>query len=205
MRWLLLYLVAVVDCNAQSKWVVENYHYLGKLYPASIVPMIHYETYNDWYAELRYNYEEAGTVSFFGGKTLTAAGDMQLSITPLLGYSAGRFTGVSAAVNTDITWQQLYLSSQSQYSFAVKKNAENLFFNWSELAYHVSPYFFSGVTVQYTRQDGIRDAEPGVLAGVSFKNISIPVYSFSPFSAGRYFIIGLYCELSTAGKRSSIK
>lgn len=205
MRWLLLYLVAVVDCNAQSKWVVENYHYLGKFYPASIVPMIHYETYNDWYAELRYNYEEAGTVSFFGGKTVRAAGEASFSLTPLLGFSAGRFSGVSAAINTDITWKQLYLSSQSQYSFAVNKNAENFFFNWSELAYYVSPYFFSGLTVQYTRQAGIHDAEPGVLAGVSFKNISIPVYSFSPFSAGRYFIIGLYCELSTARKQSPIK
>ncbi|MBL7741654.1 MAG: hypothetical protein JNK14_20715 [Chitinophagaceae bacterium] len=200
MRWLLLYLVTAIDCEAQSKWVIENYNYPGKLFPACIVPMIHYETHNDWYAEVRYNYEETGTVSFFGGKTIRTTDETTFSITPLLGLSAGRFTGVSAAANTEVSWKRLYFSAQSQYSVAVNKNADNFFFNWSELAYQLFPFFFSGLTMQYTRQAGIQDIEPGMLAGFTFKNISFPVYLFRPFAAERYFIIGLYCELSTARK-----
>jgi hypothetical protein len=203
MAVILAFIVSVVTCTvqAQSKWVFENYNYIRQPDAAVFVPMIHFETGNNWYTELRYNYEDARTLSVFAGKTLAGGKDLQFAVTPMAGYSTGRFTGVSFAANTDLEWKNFYLSAQSQYSMATIKTAANFFFNWSELGYAVSEHFFTGVAVQYTMQEDINDFEPGLLAGFNFKNVSFPIYVFSPFRKGCYFILGLNYEYSLKKKK----
>jgi hypothetical protein len=111
MRLFFLCLMISVNCHAQSKWVIENYNYLGQPGSGVVVPMLHFETKKNWYAELRYNYEDNQTISFFGGKTFKGGNNFEYSLTPLAGFSAGRFTGVSFGTNADAEWKNFYFSS----------------------------------------------------------------------------------------------
>ena len=127
----------------------------------------------------------------------------------MAGYSTGRFTGLSLAINTDAEWKKIFLSSQTQYSLSIKKNdsliikknADNFFFSWSELGYNFSDHFFAGLAMQYTCQAGENDFKPGFLAGLSFKNLSFPCYVFSPFHPGRYFVLGVNYEFNLSKKK----
>ena len=182
------------NTKAQSKWVFENYNYWGRQTTGIFVPMIHLETKNNWYAEMRYNYEEAQTISFYGGKTFSGGRAITYNITPLGGFATGRFTGVSFAGNAEMDWKNFYVSSQSQYSKALKKDNIDFFFSWSEMGYNISPNVFAGLSMQYTRQLGKAETEPGFMAGINFKSVSVPFYVFNPFNSGCYFVLGLNYE-----------
>ena len=164
--WLFLFcLILPNKSEAQSKWVIENYNYLGQPGAGTVVPMIHFETRKNWYAELRYNYEDIQTISFFGGKTFKGGKAFEYSITPLVGFSAGTFTGFSAGTNIDVEWKNIYLSSQTQYSAGTKKDVPDFFFSWSEAGYAISKHFFAGLAMQYTRQKELNNFEPGFVQG----------------------------------------
>ena len=177
--------------RAQSKWVIENYNYVGQPGAGTVVPMIHFETSKNWYAELRYNYEDNQTISFFLGKTFKAGKSFEYSLTPLIGFSAGSFTGISFGTNADAEWKNWYISSQTQYSKATKDDVADFFFSWSEIGYNISKYFFTGLAMQYTKQKGLNEFEPGFVAGLQLKDFSFPVYVFSPFRTGCYFVVGV--------------
>jgi hypothetical protein len=183
--------------SAQSKLLLENYYYKDM---NSIVPMIHVETKDDWYAELRHNYEDAETFSLYAGKTFRSGNEFEFSITPLLGYAVGKFTGPSLALNTDMEWRGLFFSSQNQYSLSARVKEESFFFSWAEVGYSVSDVFFTGITLQYTRLNKQNTAEPGFLAGLSLNNISFPCYLFKPFQRDRYFVLGLNYEFDLKRK-----
>ena len=138
--------------------------------------------------------EDVRTLSLFGGKTISGGKSLQYSITPLVGFSAGNFTGVSLAANAEIDWMNFYISSQTQYSIATKQNIADFLFSWSELGYNISSKFFGGLAIQYTRQVGINNVEPGFVAGINLKKISIPCYVFNPSNPDRYFVVGLNFE-----------
>jgi hypothetical protein len=178
----------------QAKSGIENYNLLSQGKEYMWMPVVHYQSKKGIYTELRYNYEEVQTLSLYGGKTFSGGNILKFTLTPMLGFSVGNFSGLSLATNADVEWKNFYLSSQSQYSMATKHGIDDFFFSWSELGYSLSDNFFGGVAIQYTMQQGVNDAEPGFVAGLNLKNVSIPVYVFSPFKTGRYFVVGLNYE-----------
>ncbi len=184
---------------AQSKMLLENYYYKKEDY-STIMPVFHFQTNNNWYAELRYNYEEVRTTSFYAGKTITGGDALGYSITPLIGYAVGQFRGLSFAVNAEAEWKSLFMSSQSQYSVSNRTCAESFFFTWSEAGYSLSDYFFTGLALQYTRLSNESYLEPGFFAGLDFKNFSFPCYVFDPFQQP-YFVIGLNYEINFKKKK----
>jgi hypothetical protein len=183
---------------AQSKWSVENYNYYGQPGNNLIVPSIRIETSRHWYSELRYNYEAAQTLSAFSGRTF---GSGDFSITPMLGVSVGNFTGFSIAFNGDVEWNGFYLSSQTQYSIAARKGDPSFFFSWTESGYNISKHFFTGPAIQFTRDLGVNEWQPGWLVGWNKGNVSIPLYVFNPFGDDRYFVLGINVEFITRKKR----
>jgi hypothetical protein len=157
---------------------------------------MHFQAKNNWYAELRHNYEDVNTVSLFAGKAFTGGNEVTFSIIPLLGYSIGKFCGPSLALNTETEWKKLFFSSQNQYSISTKVKKESFFFTWTEAGYSISEWLFTGITLQYTRLSAQNIFEPGLLAGLSFKNVSFPCYIFNPFQRKHYFVLGLNYEFS---------
>ena len=165
------------------------------------MPVIHFQTRSKIYSEIRYNYEEMQTLSLFGGRTISGGKNLLFSITPMAGLSTGKFTGISLATKAEAEWKNIYASTELQYSMAAKKSMTSFFFNWSELEYYIMRNLFAGVTIQYTRQDGISDVQPGFVSGLEFKNISIPFYLFNPFQQDRSFVLGLIYEYQIKKKR----
>ena len=46
--------------------------------------------------------------------------------------------------------------------------------------------------------------EPGVLVGFSFRNLTVPFYTFAPFKKERYYMLGLTIEWEgSKGKRTN--
>jgi hypothetical protein len=189
------------ELSAQSKMGFENYNYLGQGSDGAIVPMVSFETKNNWHAEIRYNYDEVNTISFYAGKTFSGGKDFAFSITPMAGFAAGDFTGYSLATNIDLEWKNFYASTQSQYSIGAGKEMGSFFFNWSELGYTISKNLFAGLAIQYTLEKGENIKEPGLMAGLSFGNLSLPVYVFQPFGNERYWVVGLTYELNLTRKK----
>jgi hypothetical protein len=195
--------VAVLSASvatAQSKWVFEQYNYIRQPEESAFVPMVHFQAKNNWYGELRYNYEDAQTLSLFGGRTISGGNSLTWSFTPMAGYSIGKFTGVSAGVNNEAEWNDFYFSAQSQYSKATKTEISSFFFNWSEAGYAFSDYFYSGIAMQYTRQLKKGYLEPGIVAGLCFRNFSLPFYVFNPLKSDCYFVLGLNYEYNLKKK-----
>ena len=205
-RWLIMFWSIMMQFNvkAQKQVGIGIYNYIDAGSEGAIQALGNIQTNNNWYAEFRYNYEEAKTLSVYCGRTFENGKAFQYSITPMAGFSAGRFTGVSFAFNADAKWKNFFLSSQTQYSMSTgvkKNNVENFYFSWSELGYNFSDYIFTGLAMQYTLQTDQNNFEPGYLVGVSFKNMSLPFYLFSPFHSDRYFILGFCYEFNLKKKK----
>lgn len=201
LKFLLIFCLFYNTGSSQAKSGVENYSLLSNGENYVWMPIMHYQSKKGIYAELRYNYEDLNTVSLYGGKTFAGGKDLQFSVTPMVGFAVGQFNGISFATNTELEWRNIYLSSQSQYSIATQASGTDFFFTWSELAYNISKNIFAGVAIQYTKQQGLNETEPGIVAGFNFKDFSIPFYAFSPFSAKPYFIVGLNYEFNLKGKK----
>lgn len=192
---IIAFLLLPILALAQAESSIEQYHVVG--YSRNYTPMsiAHFQNDKKWYAEGRYNYEDVQTFSFYVGKTFSKANDLSYSVTPLIGGAFGTFNGVSTGINMDFDYRRFFFSTQSQYSFSTDHRTSNFFYNWSELAYQPLKWFYGGVSVQHTRlYQAERLFEAGVLVGFSFRNLTVPFYTFAPFKKERYFMLGLTIE-----------
>jgi len=184
------------ESGAQAKSGLENYSFLGAGRAYSWMPVMHYESARGEYAEVRYNYEEQATVSVFAGKRFSTGQRKVCSFTPMLGFSAGIFSGISPALNAELEWGNLFITAQSQYSFSMGNKDKSFFFNWSEMGYAPVKGFFTGAVVQVTSDREKVLIETGFMAGIEIGKFSIPVYLFNPFGRHRYLMFGINLEYS---------
>lgn len=198
-------LLGALASFAQAKSGIENYNFLTRQQEYTWMPVVHYQSATGIYAELRYNYEELKTISVFGGKLFETGHQAAISITPMIGISAGNFKGLSLAAKADLEWKGLYASVEMQYSMGWKGGSSNFFFSWSEAGYSFSTHFFGGLAMQFTRQGDSNDFQPGIVAGLAFGNISIPVYLFSPFKPEQFFVLGVNYEYQLKNKKNRSK
>lgn len=165
------------------------------------MPVIHFQSGKGAYAEIRYNYEDDETISFFAGRSFSTGQQFQITVTPMLGISAGRFKGLSLGANADAEWKNWFVSTQMQFSKSFSKTNGDFFFCWTEAGLNFSGSFFAGPAFQFTRQSGLSEFEPGMLAGFSFGNVTIPFYLFRVFSRDQYIILGVNYEYQFGKKR----
>lgn len=197
-------LLIAVQLPAQAKSGMENYHQMGEGQSYLWIPMIHYTSAKGYHAECRYNYEDAGTFSFFAGKSFNLnRNKISGTLTPMLGYSIGNFQGLSMALNTEISLARFYFSSQMQYSFPFDGRQQGFYFNWSEAGVDFSDRFFAGFAFQYTLQSAGGDFEPGIVLGLNAGDFSFPVYLLRPFDKRQFLMAGLNYEFRLAGKKKT--
>ena len=177
---------------SQHELAIEQYSYVGAGQAGALVPVAHFKTNSNWYAEARYNYDELNTFSLYAGRTFSGERNLAYSITPMIGGMAGRSRGGSFALNTEFDFRGFNFSSQSQYSINADNRIYNYFFSWSELSYQPLQWLYAGVSLQNTQMyRSLSLNEPGILVGLSYKQWNLPVYSFNPFADERYFVVGL--------------
>jgi hypothetical protein len=178
--------------NAQAQVGVEQYLYVNKREMMALVPIVNFESYNHWYFEGRYNYEEMKTFSFYVGRSFSKKDNLTYSIIPMLGGVVGRFKGGSAGVNAVVEYQRLFFSTQSQYTRSFHERNTDFLFAWSELAYQPWQWFYFGLSTQQTYLPKIRSmmTEPGVMLGLTLDRWTFPLYYFNSTS-NKYFVVGI--------------
>jgi hypothetical protein len=180
----------------QTKSGLENYNRISKELSYSWMPVAHYQAKKGFYTELRYNYEEVNTFSMYMGKTFLMGAKKNLSITPMLGWSAGEFEGVTLSGRSAIEWGDFFVSTEAQYSKSLNTTSASFIFSWTEAGISLGKNFFTGLSLQTTMEKDIKSIEPGFLMGFETGKLCVPVYFFNPFSTRSYIIIGINYELA---------
>ena len=201
-------IIVLVFCgtvNAQYKSTVEQYHVVGQDRQYMPMSVANFTNNKNWYAEGRYNYEDLKTFSLYLGKTFTGGNQLDYSVTPLFGGAVGTFNGISTGLNIDLEYQKLFFSLQSQYSFSTDNRINHFLYSWSELGYKPLSWVYGGLSLQQTRlyQTNTK-LEPGVVLGLSYRNLDMPLYAFSPFRRDGYFIIGLTYTWEEKRKKNTL-
>ncbi len=188
-------LVLAINGYGQSSFAIEQYSYVG-ISPASVIsPIAHYQSKTNWYAEARYNYEDLQTFSLWAGRTFAKEQAFSYSFTPMLGGMTGKLKGGALGMNMEMDYKRFNFSSQSQYAMLPGNRTSNFFFSWSEISYRPFSWLYGGFSIQHTKVYNCNARlEPGVLIGFNYKQWSVPVYGFNPYSGSRYFIIGVGWE-----------
>lgn len=188
-------MLVLLDASAQKEWSFGNYRYLGQQAATGVVPVMQFETRYNWFTAVRYNYEEQETFSALTGYSFHGGKDWDYRVTPVAGFSAGRFNGWSFGMNGEITKGIFYISTENQYSMSVDRNNDSFVYSWSEAGFDIFKHGLLGLSAQYYRNGSEHSFAPGLLAGLRFSRVTLPVYFFNPFHAGRYLVIGINYEL----------
>jgi len=193
----------MLDCMvaAQGKSGVENYNQFSKGKQYLWMPVVHYQTKKGLYAEMRYNYDDINTFSFYGGKSISGGKQLEYTVVPMLGFSVGNFESIAAATKMELNYRKSFMSAEVQYNHALRNEQTSFFFTWPEIGIDISEFLFAGIAAQYTIDGNIKTFEPGLMAGINFKNFSIPFYLFNPFRSNNYLVIGLNYEYNLKPKK----
>jgi hypothetical protein len=204
-KYCLFFLVtAVISFSAlgQSKSGIENYHYMGNKINYTWAPVVHNLSEKGMYTEMRYNYEELKTASLYVGRVFNTSGAIESSFTPAAGIVVGRYTGASVALNTELSYRNIFFNSQAQYTVSAERTADNFYFNWSDLYYMSLPWLFTGLSMQQTGLcNTAMKTETGVLMGFSKGKWRVPLYLFNVMNDQKYFIVGLNVEWERINKK----
>lgn len=197
-------LVICFEANAQSSGAVEQYYYTRTTgTAATMTPIAHITSSNNWYGEARYNYDEVNTFSLYAGRKFSRSGIVSWEATPLIGGLMGQMTGGSLGMNLGMDYRKLFFTSQSQYSFSIENAANKFFYNWSELGYTATSWLYAGLALQQTNvYRSLGKMEPGCMIGFSIKNWTIPLYAFNTTDEERYFVLGVNWQWENRKRKS---
>jgi hypothetical protein len=141
--------------------------------------------------EARYNYEDFNTGSLWIGYNFSVDGDATLVFTPMIAAVVGDTDGVAPGFNLVVDWWRLAFSSQSEYVIDASDSTNNFLYTWTELAIWPLDWLGAGVVVQRTRVADLGfEAEPGVLLGLAWKNLSVTAYVFGLDESAQTVVVG---------------
>jgi hypothetical protein len=141
--------------------------------------------------EARYNYEDFNTGSLWIGYNLSVDGNVTLVFTPMVAAVVGDTDGVAPGYNLSIDWWRLAFFSQSEYVIDTSDSDNNFLYTWTELTIWPLDWIGAGVVVQRTRVADLDfEAEPGVLLGFAWKNLSITAYVFGLDESDQTVVVG---------------
>jgi hypothetical protein len=194
-RKVLLLLFLPLAAGAQKKLGVENYYSLQPGDQSGLMPIVSAEGKGGWTGTFRYNYEDIKTASVHLGKRFTGGEKLKFDLTPMAGLLMGTYSGGSVGMKAELEWRDFFLSADPQFCFSTRADQPSFFFNWSELRYYRSR-IFGGLVIQHTRVAGSPpETETGLVGGLSFGSIEMPVYLYRPFENSRYLMIGISWNL----------
>jgi hypothetical protein len=142
--------------------------------------------------ETRYNYEALDTGSAWLGYNFSGGDKLAWEVTPMLGGVFGDTTGIAPGYKGSLGWSKLELYSEGEYLFDTNSTSDSFFYNWSELTLAPVEWFRFGLVTQRTRvYKTDREIQRGVLAGFSFKRVSVNGYVFNPDESKPTFVFGV--------------
>lgn len=192
--------MSTILCMAQQKSYgvgVSQEYYIYRDAQSFIVPLVYFESKNNWYASFRYNYEESQTFSLQFGKTFSKEGTVSYSVTPLGGMLAGSLQGLSIGTLAEIEAGKFSFYTEPEYCMRFGNASDNFFYNWTELSIKPSKFFHTGLALQTVKSK--REPiylEPGLLFAISAKNFEVPFYLFKTSGSSNYLVVGLHWFLN---------
>jgi hypothetical protein len=142
--------------------------------------------------EARYNYEALDTGSVWVGCNFSGGKKLTWELTPTVGGVFGDTTGIAPGYKGSLGWSKLELYSEGEWLFDTGSAADSFFYNWSELTLAPVEQFRFGLVTQRTRvYKTERDLQRGLLAGVSFKHLTLTGYAFNPEDEKRTFVLAV--------------
>jgi hypothetical protein len=183
--------------KAQSSTGFEQYVYADREGLKGVIPVIYYQTENNWYFESHFNYERLHAFSVYIGKTFSENREFSYSFTPMIGGVAGSLKGGVAGLNSAMNYKKLFFSSQSQYVFSFESKNVDFLYSWMELGYQVIGNVLVGLSIQHTLINPANvKLETGLFIRYSVKKWSFPLYCFNATKEERYLILGIAKEFS---------
>jgi hypothetical protein len=141
--------------------------------------------------EARYNYEDFNTGSLWIGYNFSVDGDVTLVFTPMIAAVVGDTDGVAPGLNLVVDWWKLAFLSQSEYVIDASDSANSFLYTWTELAFWPLDWIGAGVVVQRTKVADLDfEAEPGVLLGFAWNNLSVTAYGFGLDESNQTVVVG---------------
>ncbi|RYE35095.1 MAG: hypothetical protein EOP42_06825 [Sphingobacteriaceae bacterium] len=190
---------------AQPRAGVEQYYYMGNYHTFAFIPVVHYQSNQNWYAEGRFNYEAMNTLALYGGKAFEKNALVSYSATPIAGVVLGEMNGGSVGLNLEANYGRFDFSTQSQYTFSIQQRSNNFIYSWSDLTYRFTEKLAGGFSLQQTKLYQVNGAfERGFLIKPTYKSWTFPLYVFKPESRERYFVLGISYEWENIGGKNSI-
>ncbi|HTF21564.1 MAG TPA: hypothetical protein VK658_25975 [Chryseolinea sp.] len=190
-------LFAVTDIPAQVG--LEQYLYLKNRKVETLVPIITYESPHI-YVEARYNYEENNTFSIYLGRSVSGKNKCEYSITPMIGFAMGQFSGVAAGANATLAYQNIFFTTQIQYARSFHEVRDDFAFAWTDLTYQPATWIYVGLSTQQTVMPRASTflSEQGIVVGFSIERWTFPMYYFMPIHEDQYFVLGINYNVHTS-------
>jgi hypothetical protein len=172
--------------------------------PSFWVPVVSMDA-NAWHVEARYNYEAPDTGSLFLGRNVGWDGDVEVSLTPMLGLvsgnksvdafgeESGSSSGVAPGLEASVSWRSFDVYLESEYFIDRHDHHRNYLSSWSELGWRPLPPLRLALTTQRTRTvDEGRDVQRGALVQWTLqRGATLGLNFFNPGSWRRYTIASL--------------
>ncbi len=142
--------------------------------------------------EARYNYEDQRTGSLWAGYNFRVGRKLVFQATPMLGAVFGNTAGVAPGYEMSLFYKRLWLYSEGEYVFDFKTKTGNFFYDWNELDFAVTNWFYAGLAEQRTLAfQTALDTRRGLAAGFSRKKMYFTVYFFNIGGRDPTVVLGL--------------
>lgn len=145
--------------------------------------------------EMRHNYEERNSGSFWAGLNIQTGEEAVFSFTPLAGVVLGSVAGFAPGLEMELDYGILSVSTNSEYFLNAEDSDESFFYTWNEFTVTAGGLLTLGAVIQRTKiksEEG--DVQAGLLIGLSYENLYITAYAFDPDKADRNFLIAVGYE-----------
>ena len=142
--------------------------------------------------EARYNYAALDTGSAWVGYNFSGGETVEWEFTPMIGGVFGDTAGIAPGYKGSLSWLKLEVYSEGEYVFDARSNSDSFFYNWSEVTLAPAEWFRFGLVTQRTRvYNTDREIQRGVLAGFSFKSVSLTGHVFNPDDSKPIFVLAV--------------
>lgn len=159
-----------------------------------------YNQKNFW--QLRYNYEEMNTLSFFWGRPFEAQKkSFYLQVVPSIGVSLGQFNGIHPAVMLFAGNEIIEFSSSNQFSVCLTHPDKSFFYSWTDAIYTHKGIAKLGSVVQFLNQYAVKKSgeqvksrmqvDIGLVTGFEYRKIEALIYLFLFDNSNRHFALGV--------------
>lgn len=142
--------------------------------------------------EARYNYEELETLSVFAGWTFASEGELEASLTPMLGLVAGETDGLAPGLEFDLGWRALAWYGESEYVFDREERDDDFFYSWSTLTYGFTDRLAAGLVVERTKLvETDWSLQRGLALEFAHGSLGLSVYAYNLGTDDSYAVVAL--------------